>query len=222
MKSSILILALFMISPVSAEEVTIGGKRFKAELLYEEDFEGVGNRWRFDGRGRAWLEDGRLQMDADGFECTAWFSEEMEGDLAILYEARILDPVEKNNINLFFMASGPDGGDVLDVLLTGSYPEYHELPNYIWTFTAAHTRLRRNPGFHILSEDKETLPTSHKTHALALTIQEGRIRCYIDGQLVHTYDDPHPHRKGKLAFRTFRTRLWWDNLRIYRLVEGGR
>lgn len=221
MKHWALLVALFMIGPVFAEEVKIGGERFEVELLYEEDFNGVGNRWRFDGRGRAWLENGRLQMDADGFECTAWFSEEMEGDLIILYEAQILDPVEMNNINLFFMATGPDGGDILDVPLTGSYPEYHKLPNYIWTFTAAHTRLRRNPGFEIVSEDTETVPVPHKAHAFALTIREGKIRCYIDGQLIHAYDDPHAHRKGKLAFRTFRTRLWWDNLRIYRLVEGG-
>lgn len=207
---------------LSAETLTVGQQSFTVAPLHTEDFEGPANRWRFDGRGRAWVEDGRLQMDADGFESTAWFTEEMEGDLVIQYQAHILDPVNKNNINLFFMATATDRGDVLDVPFTGSYPEYHKLPNYIWTITGSHTRLRRNPGFQILSEDKEALPTPHKTHDLTLVIRNGEIRCYIDGRLIHSYDDPHPHHKGKLAFRTFRTRLWWDNLRIYRIVEAGK
>ena len=206
---------------LAAETLTIGQHTFDVAPLFKEDFEGPTNRWRFDGRGRVWAEDGRLQMAADGFESTAWFTEEIEGDVVIQYQAHILDPVNRNNINLFFMATAPDGGDVLDVPLTGNYPEYHELPNYIWTFTSGHTRLRRDPGFELLSEDKETLPIPHKTYELTLVIRDGGIRCYIDGLLIHSYDDPQPHHRGKLAFRTFRTRLWWDNLRIYRIVAAG-
>jgi len=164
------ILGICCIATLSAETLTIGSQHFIVEPLHTEDFEGPAHRWRFDGRGRAWVEDGRLQMDADGFESTAWFTEEIAGNLVIQYQAHILDPVGKDNINLFFMATAPDGGDVLDVPFTGSYPEYHTLPNYIWTVTASHTRLRRNPGFEILSEDRETLPTPTKTREFILVI----------------------------------------------------
>ena len=187
------------------------------KLLFEEDFEGVANRWRFDGRGRQWIEDGRLQMSADGFECTAWFTEELEGDVAILYEARILDPAGDRNINLIFQALAADGGDVLRVPFTGAYNEYHKLPNYILTFTSTHSRLRRNPGFEMVAEDKSLLPEAGRTYQFTVTVRRRHVRCYIDGRLVHSYDDPAPHTRGRLAFRTFRTRLWWDNLKVHRL-----
>ncbi len=213
--------ALLALGPGAAETLTVSNRTLQVQLLHEEDFEGVVDRWRFDGRGRQWIEDGRLQMSADGFECTAWFTEQMEGDLLITYQARILEPVDANNINVFILGMGPDGGDVLNVLLTGSYPEYHKLPNYIWTFTRSHTRLRKDPGFHLLSEDKKTLPVPNRTYQFAVTIDGGKIRCYIDDRLIHSYDDPNRHRTGKLAFRTFHTRLWWDNLRVYRIISGG-
>ena len=113
--------------------VTVGGEELLVRPLYEEDFEGALDRWRFDGRGRAWAEDGRLQMDASGVESTA-------------------------------------------------------------------------------------VPDPHQDYLLSLTVREGKIRCYIDGRLIRSFDDPNPHRRGKLAFRSYRTRLWWDNLRVYGIV----
>jgi len=212
------VLLLGVITPCPAEEVTVGARKFSVKLLTQEDFSGVLNRWRFDGRGRAWVEDGRLHMDAGRFESTAWFTEDMQGELLISYEAHILDPVDKNNINLIFLTTAPDGGDVLNLPFTGSYPEYHKIPNYIWTFTGVHTRLRRNPGFEMVSEDKKNIPKAHITYQLALTIQNGDIRCYVNDVVAHSYRDPTPYRRGKLAFRTFSTRLWWDNLKVYRLL----
>jgi len=215
----LLLLILFLISAASGEEVTLGGECLQVEPLDQEDFEGVANRWRFDGRGRVWVENGRLHTDATGSESTAWFTGEMEGNLLITFQAHILEPVEANNINLIFLATAPGGGDVLKLYFTGSYSEYHKIPNYIWTFTGAHTRLRRDPGFQLLSEDKAIVPEPHKTYDLALTVQDGLVRCFVDHKPVHSYRDPKPHGKGKLAFRTFHTRLWWDNLRVYRLLK---
>ncbi len=204
---------------LSSEEVKIGDERLQVKLLHQEDFSGVADRWRYDGRARVWVQDGQLHMDATGVESTAWFTEEMAPPLLITYEAHILDPVEAKNINLIFLATAPDGGDVLKQHFTGSYPEYHKIPNYIWTFTSGHTRLRRDPGFQMVSEDKVTLPEPYRTYKLALTFRGGIVRCYVDGKLVHAYQDPQPHRRGKLAFRTFHTRLWWDNLKVYRLLK---
>ena len=217
--TNVLIPALIFAVCVLAEEITLGDQVLKVELLTQENFEGPVDRWRFDGRGRVWVEDGRLQMSADGFESTAWFTEEIQGNLVIRYQARIVDPVDRDNINLFFLATAADGGDILTVPLTGRYSEYHELPNYIWTFTSGHTRLRRDPGFQLLSEDKQTVPEPNTDYDLAVTIRDGMIRCFINGRQVHAYQDPKPHTKGKLGFRTFRTRLWWDNLRIYKLLD---
>lgn len=211
------IVALWVATAAPGEELVVGDRRLTVQLLHREDFDGPLRRWRFDGRGRVWAEEGRLQMDAGRFESTAWFTEEMEGDIAVTWEAHVLSPGGARNINLFFFATAPGGGDVLTLPLTGQYSEYHRLPNYIWTLTSTHTRLRRNPGFELLSEDTQTVTESNRTYRLALTVEQGRIRCYVDGRLIHDATDANPHRKGKLAFRTFQTRLWWDNLRIYRL-----
>jgi hypothetical protein len=211
------ILAFCCAAAASGEELAVGDRRLAVQLLHQEDFEGPLRRWRFDGRGRAWAEEGRLQMDAGRFEVTAWFTEEMEGDIAVTWEAQVVSAGGARNINLFFFARAADGGDVLSVPLTGQYSEYHRLPNYIWTLTSTHTRLRRNPGFRLLSEDTAVVVESNHTYQLALTAEQGRIRCYLDGRLIHDATDAAPHRKGKLAFRTFQTRLWWDNLRIYRI-----
>lgn len=214
------LLSLVAAGGMFAEELTVGEERFQVNLLHEEDFSGPADRWRYDGRGRVWIENERMQMDATGVESTAWFTEELTTPLVVTYEAQILDPVESKNINLIFLASGPDGGDVLRLPFTGSYPEYHEIPNYIWTVTAGHTRLRRNPGFQMVSEDTENLPEAHRTYKLTLVAEDGTIRCFIDGKPIHSYRDAQPHTNGKLGFRTFHTRLWWDNLKIYRLVES--
>ncbi len=209
---------LFVLLPgAAAERVTVGGEDLEVKILHQEDFSGVADRWRYDGRGRVWVQDGRLQMEATGVESTAWFTGEMETPLLITYEAHILDPVEASNINLIFLASATDGRDVLKLPFTGSYSEYHKIPNYIWTITNTHTRLRRDPGFEVVSEDTKTLPEPHRTYRLALTVRDGAVRCYIDGRLIHSYKDPKPHVSGKLAFRAFHTRLWWDNLKIYRI-----
>jgi hypothetical protein len=210
-------LALCCAVSALGEELLVGGRRLTVELLHEENFEGPLRRWRFDGRGRVWAEEGRLQMDAGRFESTAWFTEEMEGDIAVTWEAHVLRPGGARNINLIVLATAPDGGDVLSVPFSGLYSEYHRLPNYIWTLTSTHTRLRRNPGFELLSEDRSTVTEPDRTYRLALTVERGRIRCYLDGRLIHDATDPDAHRRGKLAFRTYQTRLWWDNLRIYRI-----
>ncbi|MGH9327596.1 MAG: DUF6250 domain-containing protein [Terriglobia bacterium] len=202
-----------------AREIVLGGQRLKVKLMDQQDFNGVVNEWRYGGRGRVWVQHGHLQMDATGVESTAWFTLELKGNLLITYEARILPPAGKKNINLIFLASAPGGGDVLKLYFTGQYSEYKNIPNYIWTFDAPQTRLRRNPGFLMVSENKKVLPEPGKTYHLAVTTWNGLIRCFIDGELIHSYQDPHPHTRGKLAFRSWHTRLWWDNLRVYKLLE---
>lgn len=216
------LLCLFLVlgaaQTMPAEQITLGGQHLMVKLLYHENFSGPAKRWRYDGRGRVWVENGRLQMDATGVESTAWFTKEVQGNLLITYQAHILPPVDANNINLIFLASAPNGGDVLKLYFSGRYSEYQDIPDYIWTITNTHTRLRRDPGFTIVSEDRKTLPEPNKTYQLAVTVWRGLIRCFIDGRLIHSYRDPHPHTKGKLAFRTWHTRLWWDNLSIYQLL----
>lgn len=214
---------LILPSGVCAAQQTIllGGQSLVVKPLYQQDFNSVVNRWRYDGRGRVWVQNGRLQMDATGVESTAWFDQEMYGNLLITYEARILPPVDAKNINLIFMATGPDGSDISKMYFSGRYTEYQKIPNYIWTITDTHTRLRRNPGFAMVAESRNQndLPKANHTYKLAVALWNGTIRSYMDDRLVLTYRDPHPYTQGELAFRSWHTRLWWDNLRVYRILS---
>lgn len=217
-----LLLALAILPAAMAEEVVLGGERLAVAPLHHDDFSGGMEQWRTEGRGRVWVEDGRLQMDASKTESTAWFTRDVEGDILIRYDARILDPVDANNINLFFAATTADGGDVLQIPFTGAYDEYHGIPNYIMTFTDDYTRLRRDPGFRIVSENRRIGAQAHTSYQIAVMMHQGEIRCFINGQMVHSYRDPQPHRKGKVGFRSWHTRLWWDNLRIDQIVRRER
>jgi hypothetical protein len=210
---------LAFVVPAATEKLTVGGQDLMGQLLYKEDFSSGMNRWRVEGRGRVWVEDGRLQMDASGKESTAWFKPDMSGNLYIRYEAQVLDPVDANNINFFFLATAPGGGDVLKLPFSGAYTEYHKVPNYIMTFTDGYTRFRRDPGFNLVSERTDIRADAHVLYTIEVLAIDNSIRCFINGAEAHSYDDPNRYRSGKLAFRSWHTRLWWDNLRVYEILK---
>jgi hypothetical protein len=158
-------------------------------------------------------------MDAQGVEMTSWCPFQMEGDLLITYEAFILNPTDANNINFIFMATGAEGEDIRKLELSGAYKEYHQLPNYILTFTKGYTRLRRNPGFNLVSENRDIKALAGTEYQLAILIRENQILCFINDIPVHAHTDDLPLPRGRVAFRSWHTRLWWDNLRIYQVLE---
>ena len=205
-----------------AEDLTLGSFKLHVELLYQEDFSTGAKGWKTEGRGKMWVEEGRLFMDASQVEMTAWCPYEMEGDILITYQALVLTPPEANNINLFFMVTGTDGEDVLSSELSGAYKEYHQLPNYIMTFTSGYTRLRRNPGFNLVSENKDVKAFAETEYELAILLKGNQIRCFINDIPVHSYTDESRYRKGRVAFRSWHTRLWWDNLKVYRVLDTNR
>lgn len=205
---------------ISGEELTVGPFLLQAELIHRADFSSDISKWKQEGRGRIWVEEGRLHMDASKVEMTAWSPFEMEGDLLITYEAFVMDPPDANNINLIFMATGTNDEDVLGLELSGAYSEYHQLSNYIMTFTNEYTRLRRNPGFNLVSENTQVKALPATEYRLAILISENQVRCFINNIPVHAYTDESPLKRGRMAFRTWHTRLWLDNLNIYRVLSA--
>jgi len=205
---------------VAAEDLAVGTFELKADLIYQEDFSTALKNWKSEGRGKVWTEEGRLQMDATGVEMTSWCPFEMAGDLLVTYEAFILDPPDANNINFFFMAAGPEGEDIRRLELSGTYKEYHQLPNYIMTFTTGYTRLRRNPGFNLVSEKTQIKALAETEYQLAILITGNTIRCFINDIPVHAYTDDSRLQNGRVAFRSWHTRLWWDNLKVYQVLES--
>ena len=213
-------LCLLLWREVAAERVTIGDLDLEVDLLHHEDFSADIRKWKIEGRGKVAVENGRLRMDASEVESTAWCPHEIEGDLLITFEAFVLEPPDANNINVFFLATGPGGSSVLDLELSGAYKEYHVLPNYIMTFTSGYSRLRRNPGFNLVSENTDVKALSSTEYQIAILARGDQIRCFINNIPVHSYRDEERHQKGRIAFRSWHTRLWWDNLKLYQVLES--
>ena len=97
-------------SSLAAETIVLGDLDLNVELLHHEDFSSDLVNWKIEGRGKVTVDNGRIRMDASQVESTAWFPQEVEGDILITFEAFVLEPPDANNINVFFLATAPGGG----------------------------------------------------------------------------------------------------------------
>src|SRR5688572_25702249 len=136
---------------------------------WEEDFAKGMEQWWSEGGERTWVEDGRLQVRADapgkpgGGVSTVWCRRLLPADFELELDAHVVDSsTGVNNINLFFCYTDPSGRPLeatRDTRRSADYNLYHKLNGYIATFVqeagAARIRLRRNPGFNLLSERRE-------------------------------------------------------------------
>jgi len=99
------------------------------------------------------------------------------------------------------------------------------MPNYIATFvggggdddTPGRTRLRRNPGFRLLSEEFETESAPDRDYEIVFAVRSGRVRYYIDGRLLHDWTDPAPLPGGLFALRTWKTALVYSEIELVAL-----
>lgn len=158
---------------------------------------------------------------------TLWCTEKMEGNTIIEYEARIVAdkrfrdtrPLYKttqgvariSDLNCFWMANSCGG-------YGGRFADNYALQTYYvgyggnWNST---TRFRRYTGDKrgiadeafrpaVLKEytDREHLLKANKWYKIRLEQVNGRIRYYVDGQLLVSYIDPSPLTSGFFGFRT--------------------
>jgi hypothetical protein len=75
-------------------------------------------------------------------------------------------------------------------------------------------RIRRNPGFHLLAEAYTYHCRAGRTYHLRVVKRGGEIRFVVDGQELLRAVDPEPLGGGWFGLRTYRTDLWWDNIRV--------
>ena len=80
-------------------------------------------------------------------------------------------------------------------------------------------RLRRCPGFELLTERHVGECRAGITYRLAVRKEGGTIVFSIDGNELVRATDAKPWSGGLFGVRTFRTRLWWDNLRVTSLTR---
>ena len=205
----------------------LDGKAWLAQELAREDFanDSWRSRWRVEGSAEMSADAGRLAVTTvptAGNEdpgATLWWKQPLPENVLIEFTAGAALPAEKNaaNLNLILHARETDGSPYR-FGRSGKYGDYHQLPNYILTLTGGFqegwARVRRNPGFDLLAENREIRSEPGRVYRVRVAIVEGRIRCWLDGRLIHDVQDKSPLTGGQFALRTWQSRVWWSDLRI--------
>ncbi len=242
-----MILALCLLScPLHAQGDDAMGA--DAGVLFFDDFsEGMDNWWR-EGGLNAWVADGRLYLDAEpggergesrpGLCATLWCKQEFEGDVKIELDAHVLrSDIHVNNINFFIHFSDPGGKPLYETREDrpdGAYQQYHVMNGNIITFLAdvqkeslklppderpARIRIRHCPGFELLHEEFGYHCRQNVTYRIEIIKQGPDIRFSVDGELLAEAHDPNAPTRGLFGLRTFRTLLWYDNIKISSLQK---
>jgi len=208
--------------------------------LFFEDFSDGMEDWWVEGGRQVQVKDGRLHVDADppagvtdGGVCTVWCKRQFQGDVRVEFDAHVIESLPNvNNINFFLCYSDPAGKplyETRDDRKTATYSLYHELNGHIFTYlrdarltaganpdgsAKGRFRIRRNPGFHLLGEAFDYHCEQGRTYHVVLTKQGGNLSMAVDGKVYCRAIDPQPLEGGLLGLRTYRTYLWWDNIKV--------
>lgn len=203
-----------------------------------------------EGHASVTIKDERLLLDAMSVKgsngATVWLNRNFEGNVRVEFDAHVIESIDKaNNINFFLFFSDPSGIELYDTRgerSDGVYPRYHcpteqahgycngrKLEGYIFTFVGngnerkARFRLRDVPGFNLLSENNTYENKKGKTYKIVVIKEDAKLMYLVDGvvQLCHIDTEFNPvYTQGKLGFRTWKTFLWFDNLKVFSLGDN--
>src|SRR5690606_379183 len=106
------------------------------------------------------VSDGKLHFIDHGIGSTLWNKAEFPANIIVRYKARADGNMADNKVNFnHFSHARESDGSLLKIGKEGGrkgpYKQYHLLTNYIATYTFSHTRIRKDPGFKLLSDSKE-------------------------------------------------------------------
>ena len=153
---------------------------------------------------------------------TMWYKTPMSGDTVIEYDAQVVLENEGDrlsDLNCFWMASEPAGGDVFKNLKKrgGVFKNCASLQLYYVGYggnSNSTTRFRRytgDPDPSILKEytDPEHLLEANHWYHIKLVAKGSTVQYWRDGELLVDYRDPEPLESGHFGFRTTlsRTRI---------------
>ncbi|MCP5109924.1 MAG: hypothetical protein GY953_03720, partial [bacterium] len=217
------------------------------ETLYEEAFDypdgDLPDEWWGEGSTVRGVRDGRLYVNAAPKrggkpvpQATLWLDREFSGDLQLDFDVHVVSADNwENNMNLFFLFSDPSGASLRSTMESradASYSSYHSMNGYIFTYlpsgppgsggqAPARFRFRDLPGFeNMLYANYAHEAGQGKTYRMTVRKIGARFLYSVDGRLLcdREDDDFNPLReRGRIGLRTWRTELWWDNIRVRRL-----
>lgn len=176
--------------------------------------------------------DGRLIGAWAPGGSTLWCKHEFLGDIHLRIRAQLLPAKEEwvtpeqpdggKNLNVRFHVTGPNGEDILDV--------YQDLarqatgPNrigddqyrgYFFTWTWAHSRLRRSPGYEMISETLDNLPQVGPNYTIEILHCGGRILCGVNGEVLHSFRDYAPFEGGRIGIALWHSRVAVDSIEVF-------
>lgn len=214
-KNHLVLILLGLIAACSQPQKLADG-----EILFSDDF-GTDNsafdtRWFVEGTGSAKLLGDALVLreHADGKGVVAWIRNDFPDHFKLSFD---LEFSNNRGIGVFFIAStGPQGSDVLATSRTGAYDEYIRGTVYGYSISMHRywpdgrnnpgSNLRRNPGFHLLSQKMpDPLLESNHNYSVAVTKEGRRIAVRVDNKIVHDVVDDgslgEALQAGKIGFR---------------------
>ncbi len=210
--------------------------------IYTDDFRSMDDYW-VEGGEDAWVAENRLYQKANPLDkdgegvSTIWCKTQFPENVEIHVNACVIESViGANNINLFLSYSDPIGRSLFETReerADGDYAHYHAINGYIFTFLRdwqltqndktindepeARYRMRRCPGFHLMTETYGGQNEAGAVYPLVIRKYNGALSFAVNGETILEATDPAPLAGGYFGFRTFRTFLWWSGFEVYEL-----
>lgn len=239
--------ALGAATAFAAPAADLPGDLKTGELLYESSLaeaESV-RSWRMEGPGETDFKDGWMHMQSPGEKMhhVFWCPERFPESFVAQWQVRNHN-VDAGLLIVFFAAAGEDDdqsifhedlperdGDFKQYTRRGHLRSYH----ISYYANAAHnpdrqqTNLRKNDGFHLVSEGPEGIPTqSEEVHTITLAKQGPHIRLWVDDKKVIDWTDKgkqggEPHGDGFIGLRQMKwSHFAYRNFRVWGLPENDR
>jgi len=242
MRPLVLILVLIVMGtqPLLAEmkEQTLAGKTYQLEEVFYDGFRGDLSNWRVEGDALVRLYGGFLEVNAiedvtptNVGASTIWCTKEFEGPQIVEYDVRLMGDTIFTNINMFLMASMPDGPGILETSSerNGNYRLYHEFPNYLVTIINQNSpaerrqmlriRMRLNPGFELESECWQAPLVIGQVHHIAYIIDPPDLSVVIDGQPVCRNLYASALTGGLHGLRIYHTHSLYGNFKVSQILK---
>ncbi len=218
---------------MESDSIAWGDETLRVEWLVEESFrdEAWQERWVVESQSPSVeAANGQLQIrptndDRQQGGVTVWYKQAMPDDLVVRVVATT-DPADENNacnLNFFVHAREADDSPLL-FGRDGAYKDYHQIPNYIFTFTGGITpgwsRVRQDPGFHLLSDRQDVRAEPGQRYTFLIVISGPRIRYYLNGTLIHNLTVEEPLSGGWFGLRSWYSSVNFESVELGRLIAG--
>ena len=223
----------------------LGDKTYDLELLFHDAFDqGMSNWTNLNPKTQWEVRDGVLRGKWGDGGSVVWLRPVFEGNVLVMCRTESLEPSEQDwkdfgskhrkripeggqNLNLFMLCSGPKGEDMAEcypgLLKQGTGPNgmgEDQYNGYFFTYTLWWSRFRYLPGYKCASEwrgDDFIPPGNGKVHDLVALRDGSAIRYFINGRLVHDFEDKKPHTRGQMGFCLWRNAANIYEFNVYRI-----